>query len=84
LFEPNADKGIGTNNGKRMVMVHSLWHRTMHVLQHTATVIAGIALIVLGLALTFSIVFAVPGIIVLALGVAIVAAGFFSHAVARP
>jgi hypothetical protein len=43
----------------------------------------GLALVIVGLALTFSIVFVVPGIIVLSVGVATVVGGVFAHAFAR-
>jgi hypothetical protein len=61
-----------------------LWGRTLHVLQHAGIVIAGIVLIVVGLAMTFSIVFLLPGIFVLAIGVAIFVGGIFAHATAGP
>jgi hypothetical protein len=63
--------------------IRSLWGRTLHLLEHALAMILGVALVVLGLALTFSIVFVVPGIIVLALGVAVVVGGLFAHAFAR-
>ena len=65
-------------------MVRKLWGRTVHVLQHTAVVMAGFVLIVLGMAMTFSLILVLPGIIVLAVGVAIVVGGIFAHSVAGP
>jgi hypothetical protein len=67
-----------------MDMVRSRFGQIVHIFQHAAVVIVGLVLIVLGLALTFSIVFSLPGMIVLALGVAIVAGGIFAHSVAGP
>lgn len=43
---------------------------TLHALQHTVAVILGFVLIIAGLAMTFSIVFMLPGMFVLAIGVA--------------
>ena len=63
--------------------IRSLFARTLHLAEHALAVTLGLALVIAGLAMTFSIVFVVPGIIVLSLGAAIVAAGFFSHAFAR-
>jgi hypothetical protein len=40
-------------------------------------------LVVLGLAMTFSLVFAIPGIVVPVLGIAIVVGGFFAHPIRR-
>lgn len=65
-------------------MVRRLWGVTVHVLQHAAVAIAGIVLIVVGLAMTFSIVFMLPGMFVLALGVCIVVGAIFAHATAGP
>jgi hypothetical protein len=67
-----------------MSMGRNLWHTTVHVLQHTGAVIGGIALIVLGMAMTFSLIFAVPGLFVLAIGVAVVVGAVFAHATAGP
>lgn len=64
--------------------IRRLWAGTLHLLEHALAVTLGLALVILGLALTFSIVFVVPGIIVLALGVSIVVGGLFAHAFARP
>ena len=61
-----------------------IWGTTVHVLQHTAVVIGGLVLIVLGLAMTFSLIFVVPGLFVLALGVCVVVGAIFAHAVAGP
>ena len=65
-------------------MIRRIWGRTVHVLQHTAVAVAGVVLIVLGLAMTFSLIFVVPGLFVLAVGVAVVVGAMFSHAVAGP
>ena len=62
--------------------IRSLLARTLHLVEHALAVTLGLALVVVGLALTFSIVFVVPGIIVLSLGVATVVAGVFAHALA--
>ena len=58
--------------------IRSLWARTLHLVEHALAVTLGLALVLVGLALTFSIVFVVPGIIVLSLGVAIVVGGVFA------
>ena len=63
--------------------IRSLWARTLHLVEHALAVTLGLALVIVGLALTFSIVFVVPGIIVLSLGVATVVGGLFAHAFAR-
>jgi hypothetical protein len=63
--------------------IRSLWAGTLHLLEHALTVTLGVALVIVGLALTFSIVFVVPGIIVLVVGVSIVVGGLFAHAFAR-
>ena len=67
-----------------MSMMRKLLGATVHVLQHAAFVIAGIVLIVVGLAMTFSVVFMLPGMFVLAIGVAIVVGAIFAHSVAGP
>ena len=61
-----------------------LWAATLHLLEHALAVTLGFALVILGLALTFSVVLTLPGLIVLGLGVCLVVAGLFSHAFARP
>ena len=58
----------------------TLWASVAHVFEHMLVVVFGAALVIVGLAMTFSIVFVVPGIVVLAVGVSIVAAGLFAHA----
>ncbi len=63
--------------------IRSLWAGTLHLLEHALAVTLGFVLVILGLALTFSIVFVVPGIIVLSLGASIVVGGLFAHAFAR-
>jgi hypothetical protein len=63
--------------------IRSLWARTLHLVEHALAVTLGLALVIVGFAMTFSIVFVVPGIIVLSLGVAIVVGGLFAHAFAR-
>ena len=54
-----------------------------HVLEHAATIIVGFVLTIIGLAMTFSLVFAVPGMFVLVIGLAIFVAGVFSHPTRR-
>ena len=63
--------------------IRSLVARTVHLAEHALAVTFGLVLVIVGLGLTFSIVFVVPGIIVLSLGVATVAGGVFAHAFAR-
>ena len=63
--------------------MHDILKRVEHVLEHAATVMLGIVLVVLGLAMTFSVVFAVPGIFVLLIGAALVVGGFFTHPTRR-
>jgi hypothetical protein len=67
-----------------MSMGRNLWHTSIHVLQHAGAVIVGIALIVLGMAMTFSLIFVVPGLFVLAIGVAVLVGAVFAHATAGP
>jgi hypothetical protein len=64
--------------------LRTLWASVAHVFEHVLAVALGVALVILGLAMTFSVVFVVPGIVVLAIGVSIVAAGFFAHALSTP
>jgi hypothetical protein len=63
--------------------IRSLWAHTLHLAEHALAVTLGLALVFVGLAMTFSIVFVVPGIIVLSFGVATVVGGLFVHAFAR-
>jgi hypothetical protein len=65
------------------IRIRSLWARTLHLFEHALAVTLALALVIVGLALTFSIVFVVPGVIVLSLGVATVVRGIFAHAFAR-
>lgn len=64
--------------------IRSLWASTVHLLEHSLVVALGVALVIVGLALTFSIVFVLPGIIILGLGVCLVVGGIFAHALTRP
>jgi hypothetical protein len=66
----------------RQFRIRSLWPQTLHLVQHALAVTLGLALVIVGLGLTFSIVFVVPGIIVGCLGLAIVVGGVFAHAFA--
>ena len=67
-----------------MARSRSFWGSVVHVLQHTAVVLGGIVLVVLGTAMTFSLVFVVPGLFVLAIGVAVVVGAVYAHATAGP
>jgi hypothetical protein len=60
------------------------WSATVHVFQHAAILFVGVVMIVVGLAMTFSIVFMVPGLFVLAIGAAIFVGGLWMHATAGP
>ena len=62
--------------------IRSFAARTLHLLEHALAVTLGLTLVVVGLALTSSVVFAVPGIIVGCLGVAVLVGGLFAHAFA--
>jgi uncharacterized membrane protein HdeD (DUF308 family) len=53
------------------------------LLEHAAAIAAGLVLVVFGLAMTFSIVFAIPGILVLVIGIAVVVGGIFAHPARR-
>ena len=75
---------VGTNDGSQSSMTRKLWGTAVHILQHAGVVIAGIILIVLGMAMTFSLIFVVPGLFVLAIGVAVVVGAIFAHSVAGP
>ena len=75
---------VGTSDGRQTSMTRKLWGTGVHILQHAAVVIAGVILIVLGMAMTFSLVFVVPGLFVLAIGVAVVVGAMFAHSVAGP
>jgi hypothetical protein len=66
-----------------LYMTRHPWTRAAHLLEHTATVMVGFVLVVLGLGLTFSIVFLIPGIIVLFLGICLVVGGIFAHPARR-
>ena len=72
------------NSWKLDCHVRRLWAATLHVLQHTVAVILGFVLIIAGLAMTFSIVFMVPGMFVPGIGVAIVVGGIWAHASGGP
>lgn len=61
----------------------SLLGRALHLLEHVLAVIVGFALMILGLALTFSVVFVIPGIVVLGLGLCLVVAGLFARVMTR-
>jgi hypothetical protein len=63
--------------------VHDFIRTAEHLLEHAAAIAFGLVLVVVGLAMTFSLVFAVPGVIVLVIGVAIVVGGFFAHPARR-
>ena len=65
------------------LVIRQLVARALHLVEHALTVTLGFALVIVGLALTFSIVFVVPGIVVVCLGAATVVAGVFAHAFAR-
>jgi hypothetical protein len=65
-------------------MNRTRWGAVVHVLQHTGVVAAGFIMIVFGLAMTFSLVMVLPGIIFLLVGVCIVVGGVFAHATAGP
>ena len=65
-------------------MARTLWGKSVHLLQHTGMVIGGIVLIVLGMAMTFSLIFVVPGLFVLAIGVAVLIGAIFAHSTAGP
>ena len=60
--------------------IRTLSASVIHLLEHTLVVVLGLALAVLGLAMAFSIVFVLPGIVILALGFSIVVGGLFDHA----
>jgi hypothetical protein len=55
----------------------------LHILEHAATITLGVALVILGLGMTFTIVFVLPGIVALAIGSSLVIGGIFAHAMAR-
>ena len=65
-------------------MARKLWGSSVHLLQHIGVVIGGIVLIVLGMAMTFSLIFVVPGLFVLAIGVAVLIGAIFAHSTAGP
>jgi hypothetical protein len=68
-----------------MLRLRAFWASVAHVFEHVLAVAFGFALVIVGLAMTFSIVFVIPGIVLLAIGASIVAAGLFAHAMkARP
>jgi hypothetical protein len=59
-------------------------HGCLHVLEHAATVFVGFVLAVLGLGLTFTGVFTIPGIVLLCIGVGVLVAGIWAHKLAAP
>jgi hypothetical protein len=69
---------------ERKSAMRKLWNTTAHAFQHAVLVIGGVVLIVVGLAMTFSIVFLVPGLFVLAIGAAVFVGGIWMHATAGP
>lgn len=64
---------------RRAYMARNIRTAVVHVLEHAATVTVGVVLVVLGLGLTFSVVFLLPGIIVLLVGICAVVGGIFAH-----
>jgi hypothetical protein len=57
---------------------------TVHVLEHAATVFVGFALAILGMGMTFTGVFSVLGMIVLAVGASLIVAGIWAHQTGGP
>ena len=64
--------------------VQRLVKATVHAMEHAATVFVGFALVILGMGLTFSGVFAVLGIVALAVGVGFIVAGIWTHQTGGP
>jgi uncharacterized membrane protein HdeD (DUF308 family) len=56
----------------------------VHLLEHAAAVSVGFALAVFGLALIFTAVFSVFGIVLLCVGVAVVVGAIWAHQTAGP
>jgi hypothetical protein len=63
--------------------IHQSSASVLHILEHAATVTLGLALVILGLAMTFTIVFTLPGIVALTLGSSLIVAGLFAHVMAN-
>jgi len=55
-----------------------------HFLEHVVVIVLGVALIVVGLGLSVTIVFIPAGLAAMLLGVALVVGGLFAHATAGP
>jgi hypothetical protein len=60
-------------------MTSDLRTRSVHVLEHAATIILGIVLVILGLSLIVTVVFVLPGILILLAGVCSLVSGIFAH-----
>ena len=56
----------------------------LHALGHVAIILTGCALFVAGLGMTFTIVFVIPGIVMMAIGGLMIVGGAFAHAMAGP
>jgi hypothetical protein len=66
-----------------LLRIRRLWERALHLVEHALAVDLGLALVIVGFVMTLSIVFVVPGIMVLSPGVAMVVGGIFALAFAR-
>jgi membrane-bound ClpP family serine protease len=66
-----------------MIRTRHLRTAAVHVFEHTATVSVGLFLVILGFGLTFTVVFLLPGIIFLLVGVCMVVGGIFAHPARR-
>lgn len=56
----------------------------MHVLGHVTTTLLGFVLFVVGCGLTMTVVFVPAGILLLAIGAALIVGGIFAHQMAGP
>jgi uncharacterized membrane protein HdeD (DUF308 family) len=58
--------------------------RSVHILGHAATIALGVVLLILGIGLTMTVVFATFGIVTAVVGVSLVVGGLFAHTMAGP
>jgi hypothetical protein len=75
---------FGQSTGTITARARQLLKVGLHVLGHVASIVVGLVLVVVGFGLTMTVVFVTPGILSLAIGVALVVGGIFAHQMAGP
>ena len=75
---------FGQRTGTTTARARQLRKVGLHVLGHVVTIVVGLVMVVVGFGLTMTVVFVTPGILFLAIGVALVVGGIFAHQMAGP